>query len=99
MLVARYKQQSGERRKRTVDYTNILATGVTISSVTSSVAPTTSPVLTVSSITVASSGKSYSYFVSGGLTDNDYLIEFFVTLSDTQIREDEVEVTIEDLEY
>ena len=99
MLVARYNQQSGERRKRTVDYTNILATGVTISSVTSSVAPTTSPVLTVGTITVAAGGKSYSYFVSGGLTDNDYLIEFFVTLSDTQIREDEVEVTIEDLEY
>mgnify|MGYP006277980311 CR=1 FL=1 len=98
MLIARYKQQSGERRKRTLDYSNVLPTGVTISAVTSTLAPTTSPALAVSSITVATNGKSFSYFVSGGLTDNDYLIEFFVTLSDTQIREDEVEITIEDLE-
>ena len=96
-LLGRYKQQTGERRKRGIDYTSFLESTETISSVLTAVTPVTSPTFTVPLLVIDPAGKKFSYFTQGGLTGNTYIVTFTVTTTGTQILEDEVELEVEDI--
>lgn len=96
-LLGRYKQQPGEKRKRGVDYTKFLESGETIISVMALVSPTTASPVVVSSILIDSGAKKFAYFVEGGLTNTDYLVEFTVTTSLGQILEDEIQFELEEV--
>lgn len=97
MILDRYRQQPSELRRREVDYTDWLADDETIESpVVTSVTPTTSPTFDLDSVTVDPTGKIVEYFAGGGLSGTDYVVMIRITTSDGQVREDEVEITVEE---
>lgn len=97
MLLGRYKQQTGERRKRGIDFDRFLEDGETITDVDTSVTPVTDTPLVVSDVTIDSDGRDFVYFVSGGEDNTEYTIEFSCTTSGGQTVENEVEIEVEDV--
>jgi hypothetical protein len=99
MILGRYVQQSTERRKRLLDYTDWLEDGETISSVSATAVPDAedAAALVVSGIVIDPDGKKFAYFVEDGEDTVEYTVNFSVTTSLGQIREDEVVFEIEDL--
>lgn len=96
-ILGRYKQQSGERRKRGIDYDRFLEDGETITDVDATVSPETTPPLVVDDVTIDSDGRDFVYFTSGGSDGTEYTIEFSVDTSGGQTLEDEVEIEVEDV--
>lgn len=97
MLLGRYKQQTGERRKRGIDFDRFLEDGETITDVDTAVTPATDTPLVVDDVTIDSDGRDFVYFVSGGEDNTEYTIEFSVTTSGGQTLENEVEIEVEDV--
>ncbi len=97
MILDRYRQQPNDLRRREIDYTEWLAEDeVLTGTVVTSITPTTVPPFTLSSVTIDPDGKVLEYFAGGGLSGTDYVVMFRVTTDDGQVREDEVEVTVEE---
>lgn len=94
-MLGRYRQQSGESRKRLLDYTRALEDDEELDDVTAAVTP--SGGLTVTNIVIDPDGKIFSYFASGGVDGVTYKIDFTVETTGTQIFEDEVEIEVEDI--
>lgn len=97
MLLGRYKQQTGERRKRGIDFDRFLEDGEIITDVDTAVTPATDTPLVVDDVTIDSDGRDFVYFVSGGEDNTEYTIEFSVTTSGGQTLENEVEIEVEDV--
>lgn len=97
MLLGRYKQQTGERRKRGIDFDRFLEDGEIITDVDTAVTPATDTPLVVDDVTIDSDGRDFVYFVSGGEDNTEYTIEFSVATSGGQTLENEVEIEVEDV--
>ena len=93
MLLARYRQQPGEKRKRGIDYADFLETTETISTVTCAVAPTGMTVTTV----IDPAGKKFAFWAEGGEDGTTYVLTFTVTTNGQQRREDEIEIEVEEV--
>lgn len=97
MLLGRYNQQPGERIKRILDYTKWLESDEEIQTVTPVVVtPETDDPLTVPTVTIDPGGKKFAYYVEGGEDGETYMIEFTVN-TQTQRREDEIEIEVEEV--
>lgn len=95
MILARYRQQPYDIRRRNIDYTQWLADAETITEVTTDVTPVTDPPFTVASAAVDPDGKTVIYYAGGGVADTDYTIAIrTVTSLGPQKREDEIEVSV-----
>jgi hypothetical protein len=90
MRIGKYTQDPDEKKRYTVDYDDWLDVGETLSNVTYVVTPTTAPVVVVSGSTIASDGRSVSFFVEDGADGTDYKVTVTATTSGSQIKEDNV---------
>lgn len=97
MILGRYRQQPGERRKRGVDYTDFLEDSEEVTNVTASVSPTTDTPFVISNIAIdPEEGKEWIYFAEGGEHGETYAVEFTVTTNGGQIKQDTVEFDVEE---
>ena len=96
MAIDRYRQQPADRRYRSVDYAPWLTDGETLTNVTSSVSPVTVPPLVVDGVTFDATATEVLYFAGGGVDGTTYEITFTITTSDGQIRQDEIEIEVEE---
>jgi hypothetical protein len=96
MILGRYKQRPGEKRKRGVDYTRFLEVGEEISTVTAVVTPTTTPAFLINGIVIDAAKKKFAFFAENGLADTEYKVTFTVTTNNTQRKKDVIEFSVED---
>lgn len=97
MILGRYRQQPGERRKRGIDYEDFLEAGEIITLVTAEVNVNTDTTpLVVDGIVIDPDGDQFAYFVSGGEHGVSYSIEFTITTNGNQTKKDTVEFDIEE---
>lgn len=97
MLLARYKQQPGERLKRIIDLTKWLESSEEIEDVVvKAITPVTTSPFQCTSVVVDPDGKKFAYYVTGGEDGETYKVEFTIS-TQTQVREDEIEFDVEEL--
>jgi hypothetical protein len=95
--VARYQKQSGERKRYQLDYSDWLDTGEYVIGVVFTVNKATVPPLVVDGIQVTPDTQGVQYYVSGGLTLNDYVVTATLTTSSgPQIKKDEIFFSVRD---
>lgn len=98
MLLGRFRVQPTEKRKFTVDYTNRLATGETLTNVESTTITPTSDTPFVISAAVETTADKITLYSSGGEDGTDYKLELLVQTSDLGVKwEDEIIFIVEDL--
>lgn len=96
MILGRYRQQPGERRKRGVDYTDFLEDSEEVTDVEPEVTPVTDPPFVISNIAIdPEEGKEWAYFAEGGVHGETYAVEFTVTTNGGQRKQDTVEFDVE----
>jgi hypothetical protein len=96
MILGRYRQQPGERRKRGIDYSDFLETGEVITDVEATVTPTTDTPLVIDGIVIDPDGTEFAYFTSGGEDGISYSVEFAISTNGNQIKRDTVDFDIEE---
>jgi hypothetical protein len=96
MMIGRYRQQAGERRKRGADYDDFLEEGELITNVTPVVSPTTDTPFVVAIQAIDSGGKKFTYFGQGGENGQTYSVLFNITTNGTQLKKDTIEFDIEE---
>ncbi len=95
-MLGRYKQQSGERRKRGIDYDDFLEDGEVITDVTPEVSTADGDPFVVEIQAIDEGGKKFSYFASGGENGQTYSVVFSIETNGGQIKQDTVEFDIEE---
>jgi hypothetical protein len=97
MILGRYRQQPGEKRKRGIDYTDFLEDEEEITNVTAEVTPEdeTSPFL-ITTIAIDPDGKEWMYFAEGGNAGTTYSVLFTVTTNGGQRKQDTIEFDVEE---
>lgn len=99
MILGRYRQQPGERRKRGIDYDDFLESSEEVTNVTVAIEPTTDPPFLVTNIAIdPEHGKEWVYFSEGGVNGVTYAALFTVTTNGGQRKQDTVEFDIEEYE-
>lgn len=88
MKLGRFTKQPAERKRYSIDYSDWLDTGETISTATFAVAPTGA--LEVDAYTIGSPATSVVFFVNGGTSGVTYKVTVTITTSGGQIKEDEI---------
>jgi hypothetical protein len=98
MRLGRYQQQPGEKIKRIVDLTQWLEADETITDLEVRVSPDNDPGLECTSAVVDPGGKKFAYWLEADEDGDDatYVVEFSTT-TQTQIREDEIEIEVEEI--
>lgn len=96
MILGRYRQQPGERRKRGVDYIDFLEDSEEVTNVTATVTPETDPPFVITNIAIdPEEGKEWIYFAEGGVHGDTYEVLFTVTTNGGQRKQDTVEFDVE----
>ena len=97
MILGRYRQQPGEKRKRGIDYTDFLEAGEEVTNVTATVSPETESPFLITNIAIdPEEGKEWIYFSEGGENGVTYSVLFTVTTNGGQRKQDTVEFDIEE---
>ncbi len=96
MLLNRYKQQPRDNLKRIIDLTKWLEDSETITGVEVEVTPETDTPLVCDPIAIDPDGKKFAYFLTGGEDGETYTVTF-LTSTEQQTREDEIEVDVEEV--
>lgn len=97
MLLARYKQQPGELLKRIIDLDSWLEATEEITEVeVAAITPVSTSPFQCTSIVIDPDGKKFAYYLTGGEDGETYKVEFRIS-TQTQVREDEIEVDVEDV--
>lgn len=96
MILGRYRQQPGERRKRGIDYDDFLETGEIITDVTAEVSTADGAAFVVDDIVIDPAGKKFAYYAQGGVGGMTYVVEFSITTNGGQIKQDTVEFDVEE---
>lgn len=96
MMLGRYRQQPGEKRKRGLDYDDFLESAEIVTGATPDVSPVTDTPFVVDGVVVDPAGKEFAYFASGGEAGQTYAVTFTVTTNGNQIRKDTVEFDVEE---
>lgn len=94
MLLDRFQQSPDEIKLKTIDYSNWLSSGETISTVVATATPVTAPVLTV---TPAKTDTRVTLTTSDGLDDTTYTVNITITTSLGQKKEDCIEYIVEEI--
>lgn len=90
MRIGKFVKAPVEVKRYSIDYSEWLAVGETVSTASFSVSLATAPPLTIGSISVILAGLSVEFFVSGGLDANTYSVFVTVTTSGLQTKEDSI---------
>lgn len=90
MSLGRFSKTPVERKRYAIDYSDWLDTGETVSSYVFSISPTTTSPLVVDATSLSSGSKTLVFFVSGGLTANQYTVDVRTTTSGGQVKEDTI---------
>lgn len=93
------KKQSAERRTRTIDFSDRVPSGVTISSATVACVKASTLELVndmLASTTATVSGGNVSFTVLGGESGVDYRITVTATLSDSEVVTGDVMMRVQD---
>lgn len=86
-----------ERKRYSLDYSDWLDTGETITERMFSVSPiANSSSLTIDASLISGDGKSLSFFVSLGEDDVTYTVDVQITTSTGQVKEDQVLFAVKD---
>lgn len=104
-LSARFIQSPAETKRYVLDYTLQLAPGENINSIAVNIVPTTGPATAPAAAALVVSGMALlppvkgqtigaAFFVSGGVNQGQYEIQFLATTSLTQILEDVVQFSL-----
>jgi len=97
MMLGRYRQQPGERRKRGIDYTDFLEESEEVTNVTAAVTPEDADnPFVISNIAIDPDGLEWAYFAEGGSAGTTYSVLFTVTTNGGQRKQDTVEFDIEE---
>lgn len=94
MILGRYRQRPGERRKRGLDYDDFLETSEIVTAVEFTVTPETDVPFEVQSYVIDPEGKQFAYWTQGGEDGQTYQLLCRVTTNGNQIREDIVEFDV-----
>lgn len=96
MMLGRYRQQPGERRKRGVDYRDFLEDSEEVTNVTATVTPATDTPFMITNIAIdPEEGKEWIYYSEGGEHGETYSVLFTVTTNGGQRKQDTVEFDVE----
>lgn len=90
MKLAKFVKSPAERKRYTIDYSEWLDTGETISSVVFAVTPTDASTLTVDSYQIATPATSLAFYVGLGLDGGAYTVNVKITSSGGQVKEDQI---------
>jgi len=103
-LLDRFNKQPAEIKKYQIDYSEWLATGATVSTVSTAVTllnpaagDVGEPTLTVGTTQIIGSGTIFEYFLSSGTDAKKYKVTFQADTSDFQKVESEIEFRLEDI--
>lgn len=96
MLLGRYKQQPGDKLKRIIDLDEWLEDDEEIATVTAEVTPATDTAFQVTDIVIDPGARKFAYWTTGGEDGETYKVEFTIK-TQTQVREDEIEVDVEEV--
>lgn len=90
MKLGRFSQTPLENKTYIIDYSQWLGTGETIVSVTATVQQVTTPPFQITGLASSMDKLSVSFFASGGVDGTEYEVEFLMTSSTGQIKNDQV---------
>jgi hypothetical protein len=97
MRLGKKSKTSAERIQYTIDYSQWLATGETISGLpVFAIETNTSPALVVDDISVDGTGKLVTFYVSQGKDGSTYTVTVTATTSAAQTKEDYVTFVVQD---
>lgn len=96
MMLGRYKQQPGERRKRGIDYDDFLEDDELLTDAEVEVTPTTDPPFVINGVVIDPAGKEMAYYAGGGVDGQTYLVEFTFSTNAGQTKQDTVEFDVEE---
>ena len=101
-LIDKFIKQPNEVKKHQIDYSDWLATGETLSSVTTNVEIVNAasgdvgePTMTISTPLVVDD-VYFQYYVNGGTDGKTYKVTFLADTSDSQTVESEIEFKVND---
>ena len=95
MKLAKYQKTPAERKRYTLDYTDWLDTGETVSAVVFAVDPT--GVLFIDSYSIVGSGRQVVFYANAGATGVSYTADVRITTSTGQIKEDQIVFVVKDI--
>ncbi len=90
MKLARFTKQPAERKRYSIDYSDWLDTGETISTVSFVTTPASAGALVVDANSITAAGKSVVFFANDGVSGTTYTVTVTITTSGGQIKEDEI---------
>jgi len=97
MKLSTFKHTPQEKKRYTVAYSDWLDDGEVISSVSFGIDNTTDPVLLIESSAIAVDGLGVTFFVSGGLDEEEYLIAILAETDAGQRKEDYMKIVVADV--
>lgn len=90
MKLANFVKSPVERKRYTINYSDWLDTGETISTVTFTPSPTETSGLIVDAYTIATPATSVVFFANYGVAGHQYTLDVQITTSGGQTKEDTV---------
>ena len=96
MKLARFVKAPAERKRYSIDYSDWLDTGETISSVAFIPSPLATGGLEVDAYTLSTPATSVVFFATAGIDGTTYTLEVVVTTSGGQIKEDQILFSVRD---
>lgn len=92
MRLGKFVKAPAEVKRYTVDYTNWLDTGETVTAKAFEVTP--SGALTIASSVILTGAQKISFFVAGGNNDETYRVAIRATTSAGQVKEDVLQFSV-----
>lgn len=96
MRIAKYVISPNERKHYTIEYDDWLDNAETIDDVEFTIPENTTTPLVVDETDIDIAGTLVSYFVSGGVADENISVIVTITTSNGQIKEDEIVFSVRD---
>lgn len=98
MKLGTFTKTPAERKRYSLDYTDWLDTGETVTTRTFSVTPTTGATpLQIDASSIDATGKQVVFFANYGVDGTTYEVEVLITTSGGQTKEDQVNFLVRDL--
>lgn len=96
MKFSTWKQTPQEKKRFTIAYTDWLADGEVIDNVTYAIDNVTTPPLLVESSTVNGDGLGITFYISGGLDEEQYQLRILAETDAGQRKEDYFTIVVEE---
>jgi hypothetical protein len=90
MKLGRFTKQPAERKRYSIDYTDWLDTGETITLASFTVTPASAGALVIDAFSIPAAAKSVVFFANFGVSGTTYTVTVTITTSGGQIKEDEI---------